>query len=149
MVKKLVVAFSAIALIMTSVGIASAFMPTALTYGDMIMIPMKVKTTYKRTTGNGGYSAFFMDGCEQYTGGAFPWGTWKATTCSMKVQVIPPKCVAPAYLGPVGWGAPPSIGCPGGKILSNKEVYTINSPGCNPCVEPGLTYQVVRDQKLK
>jgi hypothetical protein len=120
MVKKLVVAFSAIALIMTSVGIASAFMPTALTYGDMIMIPMKVKTTYKKTTGNGGYSAFFMDGCEQYTGGFFPWGTWKATTCSMKVQVIPPKCVSPAYLGPVGWGAPPCIGCHGGKILSNK-----------------------------
>ena len=79
MVKKLVVAFSAIALIMTSVGIASAFMPSALTYGDMIMIPMKVKTTYKRTTGRGGYSSFFMDGCEQYTGGFRPWGTWKAT----------------------------------------------------------------------
>ena len=54
MVKKMIIVLSALALIMTSVGLAAAFMPVAVaTEGDMIQIPMKVKTTFKKTTGPG------------------------------------------------------------------------------------------------
>ncbi len=149
MVKKLTVVLSAFALIVTMVGAASAFMPVAgVSDGDTIMIPMKVKTTYKKVTSRGGYSSFFMDGCQQYTAGFRPWGTWKATKCSMKVQVIPPKCVAPAYTGPVGWGAPPPV-APGSKLVKNVETYAIKSPGCNPCVEGGLQYKITKKQVLK
>jgi hypothetical protein len=148
MVKKMIVMFSAIALIMTAVGAASAFLPCAYTEGDMIMVPMKIKTTYQKVTGPAAFSAFFMDGCQQYTNGAFPWGTWKGTTVTGKVQIFPPKCVAPAYGGPVAWGAPPAVS-PGCKLISNAEKFKIDSPGCNPCVEGGLQYEMVKKQVVK
>jgi hypothetical protein len=148
MVKKMVVMLSAVALIMTAVGSAVAFMPGCATTGDMIMIPMKVKTSFKKVTSRGAFSSFFMDGCQQYTGGFRPWGTWKATKCSMKVQVIPPKCVAPAGMGPMAMGAPPAL-APGCKLISNVEKYAVKSPGCNPCVTGGLKYQMVKKQVLK
>jgi len=153
MVKRMIVVFSAMALIITTVGAASAFMPgmpgCAVT-GDMIMIPMKVKTSIlKDSKGTpGGDSTFFLDGCDQYTGGFRPWGVWKGTNCAMKVQIIPPKCVAPAYGGPVAWGAPPALP-PGAKLVSNVEKLTINSPGCNPCVVPGLKYEMIKKQAVK
>jgi hypothetical protein len=149
MVKKMIVVLSAMALIMTMVGSAVAFMPNFGQTGDMVMIPMKVKTTFKKVTSRGAFSSFFMDGCEQYTGGFRPWGTWKATKCYMKTQVVPPKCVAPAGMGtPMGLGAPPNL-APGCKLISNVEKYGIKSPGCNPCVTGGMQYQLVKKQVVK
>jgi len=153
MVKKMLVVLSAVALIMTMGGLACAFNPCfggMSTTGDMIMIPMKVKSTFTKTsTGTaGGDSTFFMDGCEQYNGGFRPWLGWKGTTCAMKVQVIPPKCVAPAFGGPVAWGAPPSL-APGGKLVSNIEKCTVVSPGCDPCGSGGLQYEMVKKQVVK
>jgi hypothetical protein len=154
MVNKMIVVLSAMALIITGVGVASAYMPGMpggmCATGDMIMIPMKVKTSFQKTTGGttGGDSTLLLDGCEQYTGGFRPWGVWKGTKCAMKVQVIPPKCVAPAYGGPVAWGAPPAL-MPGGKLVSNIEKYSIKSPGCDPCVTPGLQYEMIKKQQVK
>jgi hypothetical protein len=149
MVKKMIVAVSALALIMASVGVASAFLPGVGSTGEMIMIPMKVKTSFKKVDTRGGFSSFFMDGCQQYNAGFRPWGTWKATKCSMKVQVIPPKCVAPAGQGTaISWGAPPPV-APGCTLVSNVEKYSVVSPGCNPCVEDGVKYQMVKKQVLK
>ncbi len=152
MVKKMIVVLSALALIVTA-SVASAFvtgMPGMASTGDMIMIPMKVKTTFlKETAGTaGGDSTFMLDGCEQYTGGFRPWGVWQRTKCAMKTQIVPPKCVAPAYGGPVGWGAPPAL-MPGGKLVSNVEKYTVTSPGCNPCVTPGLKYEMLKKQAVR
>lgn len=146
MVKRMLVVLSAIALIITAVGAASAFMPAV--EGDMILIPMKVTTTFKKTTGAAAVSSLFMDGCQQYTAGPFPWGTWKQTKCTGKVQIHPPKCIAPAYGGPVAWGAPPCVS-PGCKLISNVEKFGIKSPGCNPCVEGGLQYEMVKKQVVK
>jgi hypothetical protein len=154
MVKKMIVVLSAMALIIVAVGAASAqmmgMMPGCATTGDMITIPMKVKTTILRDTAGtaGGDSTLMLDGCEQYTGGFRPWGVWKGTKCAMKVQVIPPKCVAPCYGGPVAWGAPPAIPA-GSKLVSNVEKYSVKSPGCNPCVTPGLTYEMIKKQAVK
>lgn len=150
MVKKMIVVLSAMALIITAAGVASAFMPGAVSTGDMISIPMKVKTSYIKDTGGtaGGDSTLLLDGCEQYTGGFRPWGVWKGTKCSLKIQVIPPKCVAPAYGGPVAWGAPPAL-TPGGKLVSNVEKFTVTSPGCDPCVTGGLKYEMVKKQAVK
>jgi hypothetical protein len=153
MVKRMIVVFSALALIITTVGAASAFMagmPGCAATGDMIMIPMKVKTSIlKDSKGTpGGDSTLLLDGCEQYTGGFRPWGVWKGTSCAMKVQIIPPKCVAPAYGGPVAWGAPPAIPA-GSKLVSNVESLKITSPGCDPCVAPGLKYEMVKKQAVK
>jgi hypothetical protein len=155
MVKKMIVVFSAMALIITTVGVACAFMPgmpgtMGVSVGDMIQIPMKVKTSYSRVTSGtvGGDSTLLLDGCSQYTGGFRPWGVWRGTRCVMKVQVIPPKCVAPAYGGPVAWGAPPSL-TPGGRLVSNVEKYTVTSPGCNPCVVGPMKYEMVKKQAVK
>ncbi len=159
MVKKMLVVLSAVALAITMVGVGCAFNPCMggmAVSGDMIMIPMKVKTSFTRATAGtpGGDSTFFMDGCEQYPPSDFPGGAfrpvlgWKATTCAMKVQVIPPKCVAPAFGGPVAWGAPPSL-APGGKLVSNIESCKIVSPGCEPCVRPGLQYEMIKKQVVK
>ena len=153
MVKKMLVVLSAVALAITMVGVGCAFNPCMggmAVAGDMIMIPMKVKTSFTKTTSGtaGGDSAFFMDGCEQYNGGFRPWLGWKGTTCAMKVQVIPPKCVAPAYGGPVAWGAPPSL-APGGKLVSNIESCKVVSPGCDPCVTGGLQYEMIKKQVVK
>jgi hypothetical protein len=145
MVKKMIVVLSAAALIMTIVGPAMAQMTASLaTVGDMIVIPMKIKSSFTKITGRGGFSSFFMDGCEQYTGGFRPWGTWKSTRCIMKTQVIPPKCVAPAtpFMAPVATS-------PGCKLISATEKYAINSPGCNPCVTGGLSYQMIKRTVLK
>jgi len=153
MVKKMLVVLSAVALAITMVGVGCAFNPCMggmAVAGDMIMIPMKVKTSFTKTTMGtaGGDSTFFMDGCEQYNGTFRPWLGWKGTTCAMKVQIIPPKCVAPAYGGPVAWGAPPSL-APGGKLVSNVETCKITSPGCDPCVTGGLQYEMVKKQLVK
>ncbi len=157
MVKKMIVVLSAMALIITAVGVASAWMPAmagggCAVSGDMIMIPMKVKTAYSRATSGtiGGDSTLLLCDCEQYTapGGFRPWGVWKGTRCTMKVQVIPPKCVAPPYGGPVAWGAPPPV-MPGGHLVSNIEKYSIASPGCNPCVTSGLKYEVIKKQQVQ
>lgn len=153
MVKKMIVVLSAMALIITA-SVAFAFMPGMpggmVADGDMIQIPMKVKTSFTKTTGGtaGGDSTLLLDGCEQYTGGFRPWGVWKGTKCAMKVQVIPPKCVAPAYGGPVAWGAPPAL-TPGGKLVSNVEKYEVTSPGCNPCVVGPMKYEMVKKQAVK
>ena len=153
MVKKMLVVLSAVALAITMVDVGCAFNPLMggmAVSGDMIMIPMKVKSSYTKVDSGtaGGDSTFFMDGCEQYNGGFRPWLGWKGTTCAMKVQVIPPKCVAPAYGGPVAWGAPPSL-APGGKLVSNIESCKIVSPGCEPCVRPGLQYEMIKKQVVK
>jgi hypothetical protein len=153
MVKKMTVLISAMALVIAIGGVASAFMcgaPGAATTGDMIMIPMKVKTSIMRDTGGtaGGDSTLMLDGCEQYTGGFRPWGVWKGTKCAMKVQVIPPKCVAPAMGGPVGWGAPPAVPA-GSRLVSNVEKSTITSPGCNPCVVGGMQYEMIKKQAVR
>ena len=115
MVKKMLVLLSAVALVMTTVGVACAFNPCMgglATTGDSIMIPMKVKTTFtKRVSGTaGGDSTLFADGCEQYTGGFRPWLGWRGTVCAMKIQVIPPKCVAPRTAVPWRGALPPQ--CP-------------------------------------
>jgi hypothetical protein len=154
MVKRMIVVLSAMALIITAAGVASAFMPGmpggCVSSGDMIQIPMKVKTAITKDTSGtaGGDSTLLLDGCEQYSGGFRPWGVWKGTKCAMKVQVIPPKCVAPANCGPVGWGAPPAL-TPGAKLVSNVEKYTVNSPGCNPCVTGGLKYEMIKKQAVR
>ncbi len=154
MVKKMIVMFSAVALIMATAGLASAFMPGmpggCVSSGDMIQIPMKVKTSISKTTGGteGGDSTLFLDGCDQYSGGFRPWGVWRGTKCAMKVQVIPPKCVAPACAGPVGWGAPPAL-TPGAKLISNVEEYKVTSPGCSPCVTGGLKYEMIKKQAVQ
>ncbi len=148
MVKKMIVVLSAVALIATTVGTAAAFLPGYAGTGDTIMIPMKVKTTFKKVTSRGAFSSFFMDGCEQYTAGFRPWGTWKATKCFMKTQVIPPKCVAPANQGVMAVAAPPPV-APGCKLISNVEKYAVKGPGCNPCVTGGFQYQMIKKQVLK
>jgi len=149
MVKKMIVLISALGLIMTMGGMACAFFPGCATEGDMIMIPMKVKTTFVKETGPGGFSSLFMDGCQQYSApGGWPWGTWKATSCTTKVQVIPPKCVAPAFAGPVQWGAPTPV-MPGAKLVRAEEKYAIESPGCNPCVDGPMKYEIVKKQVVK
>ena len=151
MVKKMIVVLSAVALIITVVGVASAQMYGALVSGDMIMIPMKVTYKFtKSTSGTRGGDSTLLNpfGCEQYTAGFRPWGIWKGTTCTMKVQVHPPKCVGPAYGGPVQWGAPPSLP-PNSKLVSNIEKFKIVSPGCNPCVKPGLKYEMVKKQVVR
>jgi len=160
MVKKSIVVFSALALIITAVGVASAqfgngspvvagLMPNT-GMGDMIMIPMKVKYTFNKDTAStaGGDSTLLLDGCPQYLGGFRPWGAFKSTTCRMKVQVIPPKCVAPAYGGPVAWGAPPALP-PNSKLVSNAEKFTVTSPGCNPCATGGMKYEMVKKQVVR
>ncbi|MDQ7784085.1 MAG: hypothetical protein RDU20_14470 [Desulfomonilaceae bacterium] len=151
MVKKMIVVLSAVALIITAVGVASAQMIAPLASGDMIMIPMKVTYSFtKNTSGTPGGDSTLMNpfSCEQYTAGFRPWGIWKGTTCTMKVEVHPPKCVGPAYGGPVAWGAPPALP-PNSKLVSNVEKYQVNSPGCNPCVKPGLKYEMVKQQVVK
>jgi len=148
MVKKMLVLFSSLALIVVAVGLAGAQFPGCAAEGDMIMIPMKVKTTFSKVTGPGGWSTFFGGrGCPQYDQFT-PWGRWRAIKCEAKVQVIPPKCVAPAWGGPVAWGAPTPVP-PGSKLVSSEEKYGIQSPGCNPCVEGGLEYQIVKKQVVK
>lgn len=153
MVRKMTVVLGALALIMTMVGLASAqvsgFNPAFVTTGDMITIPMKVTYSFERTTGGtpGGDSSLFMRGCEQYTGGFRPWGTVKATTCKMKVQVHPPKCVAPACGGPAQWAAPPALP-PNSKLCSNTEQFQVTSPGCNPCMTGGLSYEMTKKQNV-
>jgi len=151
MVKRLIVVLSAMALIMTA-GLASAQMPGMMAGpGDMIMIPMKVTYSFSKTTQGtlGGDSTLLMPfSCEQYTAGFRPWGVWKGTTCTMKVEVHPPKCVGPAYGGPVAWGAPPSLP-PNSKLVSNYEKFAIESPGCNPCVTPGAAYVMEKKQVVK
>ena len=123
MVKRMIVLLGAMAIMMSAMVVAEAQvsgMPMCANTGDMIMIPMKVKTTFSKATAGtaGGDSTLMLGGCEQYTGGFRPWGVWKGTTCREKVQVIPPKCVAPAYGGPVAWGAPPVLP-PNSKLVSN------------------------------
>ncbi len=153
MVKRMIVLLSAMAFMASLVVVAEAQvsgMPIMSNTGDMIMIPMKVKTTFSKATSGtaGGDSTLMLGGCEQYTAGFRPWGVWRGTTCTEKVQVIPPKCVAPAYGGPVAWGAPPVLP-PNSKLVSNVEKYTVKSPGCNPCVTPGLGYEMVKKQEVK
>ena len=153
MVKKMLVILSAAALVISVVGVACAFNPCMgglATTGDSIMIPMKVKTTFtKRVSGTaGGDSTLFADGCEQYTGGFRPWLGWRGTVCAMKIQVIPPKCVAPGYGGPMAWSAPPAVS-PGAKLVSNLEKCEVTSPGCDPCVTGGLKYEMVKKQVVK
>ncbi len=154
MVKRMVVVLSALALVITAAGFSCAFLPgmpgAGVASGDMIQIPMKVKTSFTKDTRGtaGGDSTLLLDGCEQYTGGFRPWGVWKGTKCAMRVQVIPPKCVAPAMSGPVGWGAPPAM-TPGAKLVSNVESYSVKSPGCNPCVTGGLQYEMIKKQAVK
>ncbi|MCX5861794.1 MAG: hypothetical protein NTW27_06695 [Deltaproteobacteria bacterium] len=153
MVRRMIVVLGAVALIMTMVGLASAQVsgmnPAFVTTGDMIMIPMKVTYSFERNTGGtpGGDSSLFMRGCEQYTGGFRPWGTLRATTCAMKVKVQPPKCVAPTFGGPVQWGAPPSIP-PNSKLCSNIEKFQVISPGCNPCMTGGMSYDMTKKQTV-
>lgn len=154
MVRRMIVLLGAMALIMSVVGLASAQVsgmnPAFATTGDMIMIPMKVTYTFSRDTGGtpGGISTLFMRGCEQYTAGFRPWGVMKGTTCKMKVQVQPPKCVAPAYGGPVQWGAPPALP-PNSKLVSNTEKFQVISPGCNPCAVGGMSYEMVKKQVVR
>jgi hypothetical protein len=154
MVKRMIVVLGAMALIMTMVAAASAQVsgmgPGLATTGDMIMIPMKVTYSFDKTTGGtpGGDSSLFMKGCEQYTAGFRPWGVFRGTTCKMKVQVQPPKFVAPACGSPVAWGAPPPMP-PNSKLCSNYEKFTVNSPGCNPCMTGGLGYEMVKKQVVK
>ena len=153
MVKKMLVVLSAVALAISMVGVGCAFNPCMggmAVSGDMIMIPMKVKSSFTKTTSGtaGGDSTLLMDGCEQYNGGFRPWLGWKGTTCAMKVQIVPPKCVAPAYGGPVAWGAPPRL-APGGKLVRNIESCTVVSPGCDPCVTGGLQYEMIKKQVVK
>jgi len=153
MVRRMIVVLGAVALIMTMVGLASAQVsgmnPAFVTTGDMIMIPMKVTYSFERNTGGtpGGDSSLFMRGCEQYTGGFRPWGTLRATTCAMKVKVQPPKCVASTCGGPVQWGAPPSIP-PNSKLCSNIEKFQVISPGCNPCMTGGMSYDMTKKQTV-
>ncbi len=150
MVKRMIVVFSALALMITMVGVSSAqFAPPGFAaIGDTIMIPMKVKTTYSRTTdANGGVSSFFMDGCDQYTAGFHPWGPWKATRCTMKTQVIPPCCVMPAQMSLTAAAAPPCL--PGGTLCSNIEKWHIKSPGCNPCVTGPYKYEMIKKQAVQ
>lgn len=154
MVKRMMVVLGAMALVMAMVAASSAqvsgMSPGFATTGDMIMIPMKVTYTYARTTGGtpGGVGSFFMKGCEQYTAGFRPWGVLKGTTCNMKVQIQPPKFVAPAYGGPVAWGAPPPMP-PNSKLVSNTEKFQVISPGCNPCMTSGLAYEMVKKQVVR
>lgn len=147
MVKKMIVLLGALALMVTAAGMASAQFAALAGEGDMIMIPMKVKTTFSRSTGPGGFSTFFSRGCPIYKD-FFPWGTWRAVKCEARVQVIPPKCVAPAVGGPMAWGAPPAL-MPGARLVSNVEKFSIKSPGCNPCVDGGLQYSIQRNQVVK
>ena len=153
MVKKMIVVASVMALIFGAVAIASAFSITSSVLykrGDMISIPMKVETSFVRQDVPGGYSTLFGGGCEQYTHpmGFWPWGPWSGSKCSMRIKIKPPRCVAPAYAGPVAMAAPPAV-WPGCIILKNVESYGVNSPGCNPCVVDGLKYQIVKKQVVK
>ncbi len=149
MVRKMIVLLSALGFILTMAGMAGAYFPPIVQQGDMIVVPMKVKTTYSKETGPGPFSALFSGrGCEQYTNGMWQWGTWKGTVCKMRVQVIPPKCVAPAMGGPVAWGAPTPV-MPGGKRLSAEEKYGVVSPGCTPWVEGGRVSSFVKKQAVK
>lgn len=153
MVRRMIVVLGAMALIVSAVGLASAQVsgmgPGLATTGDMIMIPMKVTYSFERETGGtpGGVSTLFIGGCEQYTAGFRPWGTMKGTTCKMKVQVHPPKCVAPTCGGPVQWGAPPPIP-PNSKLCSNIEKFQVISPGCNPCMTGGMSYDMTKKQTV-
>lgn len=151
MVKRLIVVLSAMALIITAAGLASAQFFGMNMPGEMIMIPMKVTYSFSKTTsGTAGGDSTLLNpfSCEQYTAGFRPWGIWKGTTCTMKVQVNPPKCVGPAYGGPVAWGAPPPLP-PNSKLVSNYEKSSVVSPGCNPCVKPGLSYVMEKKQVVK
>ncbi len=150
MVKRMFVVFSALALMITMVGVASAqFAPPGFAAtGDTIMIPMKVKTTFSRTTGAGGFSTFFMNDCEQYTNGFHPWGPWRETRVAMKTQVIPPTCVMPAVTSLTAMAAPVPV-APGSCLISNTEKWSIKSPGCNPCVAGDYKYEMVRKQGVK
>ncbi len=148
MVKRIIVLLSAVALVVSTVSVVGAFLPGAVMEGDKIIIPCKVITKFEKKTGPGPFSALFMQGCQQYTNGPFPWGTWKGTNLTMKVEIKPPPCIAPAYFGPAQLGAPiPAI--PGGKLVKAEESYGIQSPGCNPCVVDGLQYKIVKKQVVK
>jgi hypothetical protein len=149
MVKRMIVVLSALALIMTAAGMACAFFPVV--EGSMIMVPMKVITKFEKKNFPGGFSSFFTGrGCPQYThpAGFWPWGIWKGTKCVYSTQIKPPKCIAPAYGGPVAWGAPTPV-MPGAKLVKSVEKFGIKSPGCNPCVTGGLAYQIVKKQVVK
>lgn len=150
MVKRLLVMLSAVALVVVVAGAASAFMPAVYQTGDMIMVPMKVTTTYKKSTGGtpGGVSTLLAGGSEQYTADYRPWGPFKFTRVESIVKINPPKCIAPAYGGPVAWGAPPAI-TPGAKLLSNTEKFTVTSPLCQPTVTGGLSYEMTKKQVVK
>jgi hypothetical protein len=154
MVKRMIVLLGAMAIMVSGMAVVAeaqcSGMPMVGNTGDTIMIPMKVKTSFSRSTAGtvGGDSTLMLNGCEQYTGGFRPWGVWRGTTCTEKVQVIPPKCVAPAYGGPIAWGAPPVLP-PNSKLVSNVEKYTVKSPGCNPCVTPGLGYEMIKRQQIR
>jgi hypothetical protein len=161
MVKNMIVVFSAMALIITSVGMADAWvsgMPGCVTVGDMIMIPMKVKTTFKKAVGAtmGGDSTLMLGGgggdwwaLDQYdaAGGFRPWGPWRRSAVEMKVQIIPPKCVAPVCSSPVALGAPPCLP-PGAKLLCNEESFRLRALGPTPCVDGGVRYSIEKQQFL-
>jgi len=155
MVNRMLVVLSALALIITTVGTADAFyygMPGCVTLGDVVMIPMKVKTTYARNVGGtkGGDSSLLVGGldwCDQYTGGFRPWGPWRANEVKYKVEVIPPKCVAPAMMGPAGLAAPPCLP-PGVKLLCNTESFKLRAFGPMPCVDGGVKYSIEKKQAL-
>ena len=155
MVKRMIVLLGAMAIMVSGMAVVAEAQCSGMpmvggTTGDTIMIPMKVKTSFSKSVAGtaGGDSTLMLSGCEQYTGGFRPWGVWKGTTCTERVQVIPPKCVAPAYGGPIGWGAPPALP-PNSKLVSNVEKYTVKSPGCNPCVTPGLGYEMIKKQQIR
>ena len=148
MVKRMIVVLSALALIMTAAGMAGAWYPGYVMTGDIIMVPMKVTSKFVKSTGRGGFSSFFMHGCQQYTGGFRPWGTWRGTKCTLELKVTPPRCIAPAYGGPVAWGAPPPV-APGCALVKATEKYAISSPGCMPCVDGGMKYSMVKKQVVK
>ena len=162
MVKRMIVVFSAMALIITAAGVASAqfgtngnpvvaglYPPAAM--GDMVTIPMRVIYTFDKRTGStpGGDSTLMLPfgGCPQYLGGFRPWGVFRGTTCVMRVEVKPPKCVVPGMGGPVEWGAPPMLPA-GAKLVSNMERFQVTSPGCNPCATGGMKYSMVKKQAV-
>jgi hypothetical protein len=160
MVKNMIVVFSAMALIITSVGMADAWvsgMPGCVTVGDMITIPMKVKTVYKKAVGStmGGDSTLLVGGGEDWWGvggydaaaGFRPWGPWRRAAVECKVQIIPPKCVAPQCSSPVALGAAPCLP-PGAKLLCNEEKFQLRALGSTPCVDGGVRYSIEKTQSL-
>jgi hypothetical protein len=151
MVKKMIVVLSAVALIITAVGVASAQMYGALVSRgydyDSHEGDVQVLEEHFRYTRWGQHSLESVQLRAVYRGFS-SLGNLEGHKMHDEGSGSSSQVRWSAYGGPVQWGAPPSIP-PNSKLVSNIEKFKIVSPGCNPCVKPGLKYEMVKKQVVR